>query len=233
MERWHAPAIGSKSWRSHLKTVLSCPHCCSCLKNRSQAILSFIFTTKAKRPTLLRAVPSNSAFEAVKPCWRWICAAWAEHAPVRTTPTIPTVGKTHTPPISWDALASGCGLKTSSFVRAYAAERVANHRAADLSLVAVGNVGIPALHAAALEPHLFQRVAIARTLVSWANVIHSRLSQNLMASMVHGVLPYYDLPNLVAILGERLTITQPANAMGIIIQEGKRNAAPASADTTR
>ena len=168
----------------------------------------------------------------MKPCWRWICAAWAKRASENDS------YYTHSWQDAYTAylLGRSCvGMRAEDILvcARYAAERVANHRAADLSLVAVGNVGIPALHAAALEPHLFQRVAIARTLVSWANVIHSRLSQNLMASMVHGVLPYYDLPNLVAILGERLTITQPADAMGIIIQEGKRNAAPASADTTR
>jgi hypothetical protein len=99
---------------------------------------------------------------------------------------------------------------------------LANHGEGGVSLVAVGNVGIPALHAAALEPDLFQNVAISRTLVSWSNVIHDRLSTELIAGMVHGVLAHYDLPNLVTVLGEKLTITQPVNAMGKILQEQKK-----------
>ena len=104
----------------------------------------------------------------------------------------------------------------------YAAERVADRPDAEVSLVAVGNVGIPALHAAALEPQLFCRAAISRTLISWSNVVHVRVSRELMASLVHGVLAHYDLPNLAAVLGDRLTIAQPVDAMGAVIQESKR-----------
>ena len=42
-------------------------------------------------------------------------------------------------------------------------------------LIVVGNVGIPALHAAALEPELFQSVRLSHTLVSWSNVIEGVL----------------------------------------------------------
>ncbi|MFA6240475.1 MAG: hypothetical protein WC655_06080 [Candidatus Hydrogenedentales bacterium] len=96
----------------------------------------------------------------------------------------------------------------------YAAERVTSDQLQPVMLVAVGNVGIPALHAAALEPDLFQSVAISRMLVSWSNVIEKRLSKDLMASMVHGVLARYDLPDLVASLGEKIVVAEPVDAMG-------------------
>jgi len=40
-----------------------------------------------------------------------------------------------------------------------------------VELIAVGNVGVPALHAAALEPDLFASVKLMRSLTSWANLI--------------------------------------------------------------
>jgi hypothetical protein len=97
----------------------------------------------------------------------------------------------------------------------YEAELVANSQDRSITLVAVGNVGIPGLHAAALEPALFQHVAISRMLVSWSDIIHCRLSSNLMANTVHGVLTRYDLPDLAALLRDRVTISQPVNAMGL------------------
>jgi dienelactone hydrolase len=81
-------------------------------------------------------------------------------------------------------------------------------------LVAVGNVGVPALHAAALEPGLFQSVKLGGTLVSWSNVIHSRLTNNQLVNTVHGALRVYDLPDLAATLGGKLTIEQPVDAQG-------------------
>ncbi len=84
-------------------------------------------------------------------------------------------------------------------------------------LVAVGNVGIPALHAAVLEPQLFQRVKLSRTLGSWSSVIHHRLNRDLVTHVVHGALLHYDLPNLAAVLGNKLTIDQPMDAVGAAI----------------
>lgn len=82
---------------------------------------------------------------------------------------------------------------------------------AQIRLLAVGRVGIPALHAAALEPQLFQAVKLTRTLSSWSGVIHSRLTQVQATQIVHGALPAYDLPDLAAILGAKLTVEQPVD----------------------
>ncbi len=101
----------------------------------------------------------------------------------------------------------------------YATERLADNREGVVSLEAVGNVGIPALHAAVLEPTLFRNVKLSRMLVSWSNVIHNRMNKGVIAGLVHDALPYYDLPNLEALLGDRLTLEQPVNAVGDAIRQ--------------
>ena len=83
-----------------------------------------------------------------------------------------------------------------------------------VDLIAVGNVGVPALHAAALEPELFGSVKLVRSLVSWANVIALGRSSNQQVNAVLGALRVYDLANLAAILGEKLMIEQPLDALG-------------------
>jgi cephalosporin-C deacetylase-like acetyl esterase len=103
----------------------------------------------------------------------------------------------------------------------YAAERLAGRRDGTVRLVAVGHVGVPALHAAALEPNCFRSVKIIRTLVSWSNVIHCRLHKDLVANIVHGALTHYDLPNLAATLGDKLVVEQPVNAMGAVVAAPK------------
>ena len=88
--------------------------------------------------------------------------------------------------------------------------------------MAVGNVGIPALHAAALEPGLFHSVKLRRMLVSWANVVHRRMNTPpIMASLIHGSLRHYDLPDLEAALGDKLTVEEPLDVMGVAVKAGK------------
>jgi hypothetical protein len=96
----------------------------------------------------------------------------------------------------------------------YAAEQLGPGRASTVHLAAVGNVGVPALHAAALESDLFATVTISRSLRSWSDVIHGRLSQDQIITAVHGALAHYDLPNLSALLGKKLSIVEPVDAMG-------------------
>jgi hypothetical protein len=96
----------------------------------------------------------------------------------------------------------------------YAAQRTAGGREATVRLIAVGNVGVPALHAVALGPSLFQSVMLSRTLVSWSNVVHNRLNKGLTTHLVHGALIHYDLPDLAATLDHKIAIEQPVNAAG-------------------
>ncbi len=100
----------------------------------------------------------------------------------------------------------------------YAAQRARKHA---VDLVAIGNVGIPALHAAALEADLFSTVSISRMLKSWSTVIHDRMNRNQAAQIVHAALLHYDLPNLAATLGDKITIDQPVNAVGNVIEKSK------------
>ena len=83
-----------------------------------------------------------------------------------------------------------------------------------VSLVAVGHVCAPALHAAALESQLFDSVSLVRGLTSWSNIIELGRSRNQLVNAVHGALAVYDLPDLARALGNRLTIEKPLNALG-------------------
>jgi hypothetical protein len=83
-----------------------------------------------------------------------------------------------------------------------------------VDLVAVGHVSVPALHAAALEPDIFGSIKLVRGLNSWSNVIESGRSLNQLVNTVHGALTVYDLPDLAATLGDKLTIEEPLNALG-------------------
>jgi dienelactone hydrolase len=91
-----------------------------------------------------------------------------------------------------------------------------------ITVVAIGETGVPALHAAALEPQLFGPVKISRSLASWADVVQTPLSRNQQVNAVFGALRAYDLPDLAAsLVGENITITEPLDAAGNPI-----NAAP-------
>jgi dienelactone hydrolase len=83
-----------------------------------------------------------------------------------------------------------------------------------VELVAVGNVGVPALHAAACEPRMFSHVTIRGTLTSWSSVVHAKMHDNQLVNAVHGALTVYDLPDLVRLLGDKITIEQPAGPDG-------------------
>jgi len=83
-----------------------------------------------------------------------------------------------------------------------------------VELIADGNVCIPALHAAALEPELFDSVKLTGMLSSWSNVIELGRSSNQQVNAVHGALTTYDLPDLAAALGDKLIIKEPLDALG-------------------
>jgi cephalosporin-C deacetylase-like acetyl esterase len=81
-------------------------------------------------------------------------------------------------------------------------------------VIAVGNVGVPVLHAAALELDVFGSVRLKRTLISWSNVVELGRSQNQLVNTVHGALTAYDLPDLASVLDDKLTMEEPLNALG-------------------
>ena len=77
-------------------------------------------------------------------------------------------------------------------------------------LVGVGSAGIPALHAAALEPDLCGVLTLRKTIGSWAEVVRTPAAPNQLVVTVHGALKAYDLPDLAASLGAKITIEQAA-----------------------
>jgi hypothetical protein len=68
-------------------------------------------------------------------------------------------------------------------------------------LVAVGRAGVPAIHAAALEPDAFATVTLQDPLESWSSVVEQTAPSGLLTTTVHGALHVYDLPDLVQSLG--------------------------------
>jgi hypothetical protein len=83
-----------------------------------------------------------------------------------------------------------------------------------VDLIAVGNVGIPALHTAALESNLFGSIELTNTLISWSNLVETGRSYNQFESIVYGALTTYDLPDLVAASGDKLVVKKPLDALG-------------------
>ena len=84
-----------------------------------------------------------------------------------------------------------------------------------IRLVTVGNVSVPALHAAALEPALFASVKLKRSLKSWSSIIEeSGPTHNQLINFVQGALTVYDLDNLAATLTAKLTVEEPLDVQG-------------------
>ena len=77
-------------------------------------------------------------------------------------------------------------------------------------LIGIGEAGIPALHAAALEPDLFEAIRLRNTLRSWTDVVRSPEARNQLTGTVHGALKVCDLPDLVNLCGPgKLTVEEP------------------------
>lgn len=93
--------------------------------------------------------------------------------------------------------------------------RAGGHSPRKVHLVAVGGVVPPALHAAALEPELFDTITLRGGLASWRDVVRTPLAMNQYANVVHGALRVYDLPDLLAALpAEKVAVLKPVDALG-------------------
>lgn len=93
-----------------------------------------------------------------------------------------------------------------------------NESVNSIHLVASGELTIPALHAAAVQPDLFSSLELQRGLVSWTNLIETPTSVNQVAGLVHNALANYDLPDLASLYGGNVTITDPHDATDKPIQ---------------
>lgn len=77
-------------------------------------------------------------------------------------------------------------------------------------LIGIDSAGVPALHAAALEP-LFAPLTLQRTLVSWSSLVRAPAADSQLPVAVHGALETYDLPDLVRSLGEKVKVLEPVD----------------------
>jgi len=85
-----------------------------------------------------------------------------------------------------------------------------------LTLVTEGRLGVAALHAAAVEADLFSHVSIFHTLPDWRTIVGSKLHEDQFVYVIHGAAREYDLPDLIAVLGQKLEFAEPADALGQI-----------------
>ncbi len=82
---------------------------------------------------------------------------------------------------------------------AYLQDR-AHSDAREIRLVAVGNAAVPALHAAALYPEVFNHVSLRDGIPSWDAVVNTPRAKQQLMNAVHDALSWYDMPDLVALL---------------------------------
>lgn len=74
--------------------------------------------------------------------------------------------------------------------------------ARSVRLIAHGELGPAALHAAALEPELISNLRLVNALDSWHSLVAARDPGKQLPNLIHGVLRHYDLPDLVDSIGE-------------------------------
>ncbi len=73
---------------------------------------------------------------------------------------------------------------------------------ARVALIGDGSAaGLPALHAAALNPSRFSSVTLRRTLATWREVLREKVPEEQLTNTVHGALTDYDLPDLKTLAG--------------------------------
>jgi hypothetical protein len=82
----------------------------------------------------------------------------------------------------------------------YLAGLPGERNAKSVSLIAQGQAGPPALHAATLELQLFERVTLVDSLSSWQDVTRQSVPRGQLVNVVHGALEKYDLSDLAAVL---------------------------------
>jgi hypothetical protein len=92
--------------------------------------------------------------------------------------------------------------------------------AKQVELVAVKDAVVPVLHAAAVSPELYDSMTLREGLVSWQSVIETEVTIDQLENTVHGALRYYDLPDLVKMVGkEKVTVESSRGADGELVKE--------------
>lgn len=90
----------------------------------------------------------------------------------------------------------------------------------ELHLLAIGETGVAALHAAALRPDDFQTVVVRGAIPAWETIVTATETFDQAVNVVHGVLRSHDLSDLLPLIGaERVSVSEPVDAMGRVIRE--------------
>lgn len=82
-----------------------------------------------------------------------------------------------------------------------------------IAVVATGALGPVALHAAVLDARI-GAVTVAGGLMRYRDFVERPISINMAETDLPGVLRRYDLPDLIDVLGDRLTLINPVNSIG-------------------
>jgi hypothetical protein len=108
------------------------------------------------------------------------------------------------------------GMRAEDVIAAadFAAAELGAKGDGQVDLIAVGEMGPAALHAAAVEPELFHAVRLERSLASYASLVETPVTQGQWVQVVHGALRFYDLPDLATSLGDKLEVIEPLDAEG-------------------
>jgi hypothetical protein len=83
----------------------------------------------------------------------------------------------------------------------------------NLSATGSGDYGTALLFAALLDPRL-AHITVERSLSSYRSVVDTQLHRDVSESILPGALLHFDLPDVVASLGKRVTIIDPIDADG-------------------
>lgn len=97
-----------------------------------------------------------------------------------------------------------------------------------IAVQGVGALGPVALHAAVLDDRIGQ-VTTVGSILSYREFVDRPISRDMAEVNLPGVLRRYDLPDLMAVLGDRLTLVNPINAIGETLTAAEAGqAAPAA-----
>lgn len=107
------------------------------------------------------------------------------------------------------------GLRAEQILSATRWLRNRSERKQSVDLIATGELCVPALHAAVVEPELFGAVDLRAGLDAWQSVIDTPVTERQLINVVHGALRTYDLPDLRAMIpAVRLKVSDPRDAAG-------------------
>lgn len=115
--------------------------------------------------------------------------------------------------------ASPDGVPPGRQFEVYLKEQNGQGQRNEFDLVATGEAAIPALHAAALDPGRFATVRLRNMISSWSEIVATPENLNQAASVVHGALNHYDLPDLIELAGaEIVRLEAPFDVMGNAVE---------------